>query len=253
MNIKLKKIGLVIGAGILAFILYTAWLVVISFLHDYFDGRSMLEAKLFSGSFLRPIGLVLIAAWLMLAGIFLRYAKGKKVGVYILIVYFAASVIPYGLSFLATPPTSTSSSAEKKSVEPEVFVSTSVQSSEGITQEDMNVKFLSNYSDFAKKSVIRGLRQHLESHNKYLPDDFNMYSESMYIHSDGKKLAVVRFTISGSASSVEILGINRDKMHRVSCKHQSGKEIPLLQGKCADRISEIFKVNLEKGVEVEHL
>lgn len=253
MSIKFKKIGLVIAAGICAFILYMAWLLVISFAHDYFDNRGMLEAKLFSGSFLKPIGLVLIATWLILAGIFLRYAKGKKVGVYILILYFAVSVVPYGLSFLATPSISTSDSAEKKSDEPEIIVSDSVQSAEGITQADMNSKFLSNYSDFAKESVIKGLRQHLESQNKYLPDDFDIPSESMYINSGGKKLAVVRFTISGGASGVEILGINGDKMHRVSCNHQSGKKVPLLQGKCADRISEIFKVNLEKGMEVEHL
>ena len=97
-----------------------------------------------------------------------------------------------GCHFFATPSISTSGSADKKSDQPEVIVSDSVQSAEGVTQEDMNGEFLSNYSDFAKESVIKGLRQHLESQNKYLPDDFDMPSESMYINSGGKKLAVVQ-------------------------------------------------------------
>jgi hypothetical protein len=80
-----------------------------------------------------------------------------------------------------------------------------------------------------------------------------MPSESMYINSNGKKPAVIRFSIADGTSSIEVLGLNGDKLHRVSCNHQSTEKVPLVQCKCVDRISEIFKVNIVKGMEVEHL
>jgi hypothetical protein len=250
---KIKKIGLIIAAGACAFIIYMFFLVAITLMHNYFDSREMLEPKLFSGSFLKPIGFILIAVWLILSGIFLSYKKARNFGMYILILYVFVSIVPYGLSFFNAPSNSASDSTNEGNENTKIVVSDTVQLAGGITENDMNREFLSNYSDFLMEALIIGLKQHLESQNKYLPDDFDIPLESMYINSGGKKLAVIRFTISGGASGVEILGIKGDKLHRVSCNHQSPEKIPLLQGKCANRISEIFKVALVKGMKVEHL
>lgn len=253
MKAKIKKIGLILAAGACAFIIYMIWFLVISLMHDYLYDKGMQELKLFSGSFLKPIGLMLIATWLILSGMFLKHRKARKLGTYILILYVIVSVVPYGLSFFVEPSGSVSEAVNGGSDTPKIVVSDSVQPSGGLTEIDMNREFLSNYSDFVKEGIINGLRQNLESKNKYLPGDFDMPSESMYINSGGKKLAVVRFTFYGGASSVEILGINGNQLHRVSCNHQSPKNVPLVQGECADRISEVFGINFEKGMQVEHL
>lgn len=88
--------------------------------------------------------------------------------------------------------------------------------------------------------------------NKSLSNNFNIPSVSMCINESGK-LALVSLNISGGVNSVEVFGSIGDKLHRINCNHQSTKKVPLIQGRCTDRISEIFKVDLVKGFEVEHL
>ena len=253
MNNKLKIFGLILTAGACALIICMVWLLAVSILHEYFSNKRMFEAELFASTFLYTIGLILIAAWLILSGVFLKNAKAKKGGIFLLVIYFAFNALSYGVSFFIEPRNSTADIPQKGGEIPEVVVLDSVEPAEGITEKEMSKEFLSNYSSFIKEDLVDGVRQYLESQNKHLPDDFDISSESFYINASDKKLAVVRFNIAGSANGLVVLGIKGDKLHRILCNNQSVEKISLMHGKCANRISEIFKVDFTKGVEVEHL
>jgi len=98
----LKKIGMVLGAGIIAFIAYTIALVGLTFLSESLKSSSF-EAYLFTDSFTKPILLVLIGCWALLAGKFLKNSKSITFGHGVLILWVVVSMVPYFLSFTTTP------------------------------------------------------------------------------------------------------------------------------------------------------
>ena len=99
----LKKIGLVLGAGVIAAVIFTLVLLSLSFLADFLKDNIGQEPWLFVDSFLKPIALVFVGSWLWIAGKFLGKPKPIKYGRYLLILWVAVSVVPYFLSFLVTP------------------------------------------------------------------------------------------------------------------------------------------------------
>lgn len=103
MKKQLYSIGLIIGAGLAALLIYSAWLLLIAFLADYFKSHGANEAYLFTDSLLKPIALTFIGFWLVLSGIFLKRQEITKGGRILLYIYLAVSVVPYFLSFGAKP------------------------------------------------------------------------------------------------------------------------------------------------------
>lgn len=99
----IKSIGWVLLAGTISVVIYIVLLIALSALIDIFNQNNILEARLISDSFLKPLLLVLAGSWLWLAGRFLTKEKPKSWGIKALYIYLAASIIPYLFSFLITP------------------------------------------------------------------------------------------------------------------------------------------------------
>ena len=95
----LKKIGLVLLAGVLSFVIFGVWILGLSLLVDYFKEQQMLEAHLFFDSFLKPVGLVFIGGWVWLTGKLLKKEKPKSWGRIAIYLYLAAVILPYIFSF----------------------------------------------------------------------------------------------------------------------------------------------------------
>ncbi len=100
---NLKKLGLILGAGAITFVIFTLVLLGLSFLADYLKTNIGQEPWLFVDSFIKPIALVFVGGWLWLAGKLLNKVKPIKYGRYLLILWVVVALISYFLSFLVTP------------------------------------------------------------------------------------------------------------------------------------------------------
>tara|TARA_B100000700_G_scaffold330459_1_gene456809 strand:- start:1246 stop:1560 length:315 start_codon:yes stop_codon:yes gene_type:complete len=100
---KLKKLGLILGSGVIASIIFAVILLGLSFLADFLKNNVGFEPWLFVDSFLKSIAIVFVASWIWIAGKFLNKVKLAKYGRYLLILWVLVSVVPYILSFSVTP------------------------------------------------------------------------------------------------------------------------------------------------------
>lgn len=100
---KIKKFGLVLGAGAIAFIIFSLSLLGLSFFADYLKNNIGLEPWLFLQSLLKPIALVFVGSWMCIAGKFLNKIKLITYGRNLLILWVIMAIVPYFLSFLVTP------------------------------------------------------------------------------------------------------------------------------------------------------
>lgn len=72
---KIKKFGLILGAGAIAFMVFALVLLGLSFLADFLKNNIGKEPWLFVDSFLKPIALVFVGGWFWVAGKFLNKIK----------------------------------------------------------------------------------------------------------------------------------------------------------------------------------
>ena len=100
---KLRAAGLILSAGVISFLVFGIWLLLLTLLLEYFKWREALEAQLLTDFFLKPIALVLLASWVLLSGLFLKRPHVTKWGRSLLYIYFAVCVLPYFLSFTVNP------------------------------------------------------------------------------------------------------------------------------------------------------
>ncbi|ASK33233.1 hypothetical protein CEK62_20120 (plasmid) [Alcanivorax sp. N3-2A] len=96
---KIKKNGLILGAGAIAFLIFALVLLGFSFLADFFKNNFGKEPWLFVDSFLKPIALVFVGGWFWVAGKFLNKIKLMKFGCYLIMLWVVVAVVPYFLSF----------------------------------------------------------------------------------------------------------------------------------------------------------
>ena len=126
------------------------------------------------------------------------------------------------------------------------------QHSDGIKQRDMDQGFLYRFQEYEKEIFLANLRQQIEAMGKRLPANFDVPTETFYITAGSRKLATIRFKVSG-ANSIQLLGIIGNNMHRVICFNQSEEKVSLFYGPCANKLKEVFGVNLNGSFDVEHL
>jgi hypothetical protein len=98
-----KKIGIVLGAGVVAVLVFAVALLGLLLLADHFRASNSLEPWLIVSSFLKPILLVPVGTWLWLVGRWLEKGKLAKLGLSVLIIWLIAAIVPYVLSFGITP------------------------------------------------------------------------------------------------------------------------------------------------------
>lgn len=103
MKEKLRAAGLILAAGVLSFLVFGIWLLLLTLLLEYFKAHGAFEAQLFIDSFIKPIALVLLASWVLLSGLFLKRPGVTKWGRRLFYIYLAVCALPYFLSFGIKP------------------------------------------------------------------------------------------------------------------------------------------------------
>jgi hypothetical protein len=123
-----------------------------------------------------------------------------------------------------------------------VFVADTVQDAEGTTPADMTVEFLSNLEAYLVLEIRKKAKNRL-SELGYDPDDIDAdyTSSSVYMDVDGKRLGVIKFW-SGGPRSVFVVGFVGKDFHRVTCLRKEDIDIPIMTGKCGNKIMSVFGI-----------
>lgn len=177
--------------------------------------------------------------------------KGKLILKTILpIAYFA------GAAFLAmaTAPLFAASEGIQKTSTPisrqmeikPVMAYTTTQTSEGVTEADLDQTGLANLETWIVETMLQ------KSRNKYVemgynPKDFKpkVVANSVYVTAGGKKLAIIKINMDKSMRSVTIIGIKGDELNRVSCIRASNHDIPVWSGECGNEVHKTFGVSIQ--------
>lgn len=137
-----------------------------------------------------------------------------------------------------------SSVANVSDIKPVIAVMT-IQSAQGVREEDLDLAGLKNLETWTVNTIIK------KSKNRYVelgydPNTFNpkMDVNSVYVTVSGKKLAVIKIN-TNSARFVTIIGIKGEELHRVACVRESNHDIPIWYGECGNKIKEVFGVNMK--------
>ena len=166
------------------------------------------------------------------------------------IVYFASAV----LLAMATAPLFAGSQGIQKTATPSyqnseiksVKAYTTVQTSEGVTEADLDQAGLSNLETWLVETMLqKGRNKYAEM--GYNPKDFNpkVSANSVYINAGGKKLAVIKINMDNSMRLVTIMGIKGAELYRVSCIRASNHDIPVWSGPCGDEVKKTFGVSIQ--------
>lgn len=120
-------------------------------------------------------------------------------------------------------------------------IASSSEPSNGVTQNDMDIKFLKNAEKYfidrieniAKKTAT-------EQFGEPSNIDASMNHESLYVESNGIKFAVIRFSYPEQSNGVIVLAIQGEELKRVACAGMTSEKISITSGPCADKIKETF-------------
>lgn len=151
-------------------------------------------------------------------------------------------LIPITLSVFFVCLFSVKSSAENIGERSTVYTLSSIQSSDGMTQEDMTPEFLG----WLEQNTKERIRHHASAYLKSIGSkniNIEIRASSVYVVADSHKLAVTRINAAGG-SQVHIFGINGKEAIRVACVHGLPDPIPISYGKCAEKIYESFGVKI---------
>lgn len=166
------------------------------------------------------------------------------------IVYFVSAVL---LAIASAPLFAASEGIQKTSTpssqQPEikpVTTYTTAQTSEGVTEADLDQAGLSNLETLLVETMLQKGRNKY-SEMGYNPKDFKpkVSANSVYVTTGGKKLAVIKINMDNSMRSVTIMGIKGSELHRVSCIRASDHDIPVWSGKCGNEVRKTFGVSIQ--------
>lgn len=184
--------------------------------------------------------------------------RGKAITKGVLpIAYFIGAVLlamSFGQLFASSPHTNSSlPSLEQRTEMAPVITMSTIQSSEGFTEANLNQEFLKNLESWIVETVLRKAHvAYAETGNDL--SEFNPVpvSNSQYVNVGGKKLAVIKITLYPSkvdpttaTKMVRIVGFTRKGMETVGCIRNSNHDIPLWSGECGKKIREVFGVGIQ--------
>lgn len=142
-------------------------------------------------------------------------------------------------------PTVTTNENSSNAIKP-VVVATTSQSSEGVTEADLDQAGLENLEKWMVNMLIKKGKNKYEAmgHN---PEEFKprIDANSVYVTKGDKKLAIIKISLDNSVHSVTIVGINGAELYRVNCLRASNHEIPVFSGKCGKEIYKVFAVSVQ--------
>jgi len=139
--------------------------------------------------------------------------------------------------------------AEAKSEIVPITTSVVLQSSEGLTEEGLNMGVLAAFESWVEKRTIINMEKSYAQNGVSAEVPYlEIKTESHYLTYFGKKLGVIDVLISNTkvdraliTRMIRVFGLVDDGFTIVSCFHQSDKKIPLTFGKCGAKIREIFE------------
>jgi hypothetical protein len=118
-------------------------------------------------------------------------------------------------------------------------VGTTIESSSGVTEDQMNLELL----DILTKAVTAQIKDLAAKQEKAGgPTAPLMFPESAYVVMSGKKLAVIKIRSQGAASIAVILGIDKQELIKVTCVNKKNEDVDISKGKCFDEIKKSFKL-----------
>lgn len=118
-------------------------------------------------------------------------------------------------------------------------VGTTIESSSGVTEDQMNLELL----DILTKAVTEQVKDLAAKQEKAGgPTAPLMFPESAYVVMSGKKLAVIKIRSQGAASIAVILGIDKQELIKVTCVNKKNEDVDISKGKCFDEIKKSFKL-----------
>jgi hypothetical protein len=118
-------------------------------------------------------------------------------------------------------------------------VGTTIESSSGVTEDQMNLELL----DILTKAVTAQIKDLAAKQEKDGgPTAPLMFPESGYVVMSGKKLAVIKIRSQGAASIAVILGIDKQELIKVTCVNKKNEDVDISKGKCFDEIKKSFKL-----------
>ena len=123
-----------------------------------------------------------------------------------------------------------------------IRVVVSSQNSEGHTQNDFDMSFLKNLEHEVNERNNKAFKSSQTNNNSNT--DFHFTSESNYIESDTKKLAVVRLKVLEGLNEVVITGIIGNEFKTITCVLESKESIPITSGICGEKITEVFGMHI---------
>jgi hypothetical protein len=158
---------------------------------------------------------------------------------------FLAMVMGPLIASPATPPKAASSPVSESSEVKPVLVYTTVQSTDGVTEADLDQAGLTNLQNWVVETILQKSRSKFAEMG-YDPKDFKpkIVAKSVYVIAGRKKLAVIKVDIDSSMRSVTIMGIKGNELHRIACIRGSNHDIPLWSGECGNKIKEVFGVSV---------
>lgn len=121
----------------------------------------------------------------------------------------------------------------------EIKVVVTSQNSEGATQQNFDINFLSNLEAYTVERVKANTNKALASQGLE-PLQSDITSEAMYVWGGSRKLAVIRLRQPGGSNSIFISGIIGDEFTRIACVSDVIESISITSGVCAEKIEEVF-------------
>lgn len=162
---------------------------------------------------------------------------------FLILVLLAAATAPI-FSIADSYPTPASSTSHKSSVKP-VVAATTIQSSEGLTEADLNQVALDYFEKLFTDMWVKKTQNHWVSNGGDLKDPkivLSPVAKSVYVELDGKKLAIIKITMNDSVRMVVIIGLKKSELYRVTCARSSNHDIPVSSGVCGEEVSRTFGI-----------
>ena len=127
-----------------------------------------------------------------------------------------------------------------------VIAATTSQSSEGVTNDDLDQVGLKNLETWMVNMFLQKGKNNYEEMG-YNPENFKpkVDANSVYVTSGSKKLAIIKINLNNSMRSVTIIGIEGKELNRVTCIRASNHEIPVFSGECGNEIYKTFAVKIQ--------
>lgn len=118
-----------------------------------------------------------------------------------------------------------------------------IQDAGGATEQQMDMNFLRNLESHTAERIKINTKKSLESKGLSV-GELSIKSESVYVESGGKKLAVIRHKGPDKLISVMVFSIVGAELKRVTCLSVNSDSIPISYGICGDKIKEVFGVSI---------